>query len=269
MPSATAAVFLATGAVTAAQFAFPEVFEALRRDPGALASGEWWRALSPLLVQSSGRQPLVTVPAVAALGIPVERIYGAKGMLALYLVPAAVGEGLGYAWQPHGAGNSIAALGLACGLGSWLFLPAQEKGRPRPPLNRVRVRGAAVPAGAVADTAVRDIHGLPTLTGAAMGAGLLLRRRSRRPAHATTTRDGSGGRSRSSTIRLASRPSSELEHRPQAPYATGQVTPAPSGRPGHRTEGLSYDTDKFALLPSRHGSFTALNRSSSAPLRSA
>ncbi|MGA4932894.1 hypothetical protein ACPCBC_22180 [Streptomyces incarnatus] len=196
MPSATAAVFLATGAVTVAQFAFPEVFEALRRDPGALASGEWWRALSPLLVQSPGRQALVTVPAVAALGIPVERIYGAKDMLALYLVPVADGEGLGYARQPHGAGNSIAALGLACGLGSWLFLAAQEKGRPRPLLNRVRVRGAAVPAGAVADTAVRDIHGLPTLTGAAMGAGLLLRRRSRacgvraqRARHRRTGRD--------------------------------------------------------------------------------
>ncbi|WP_201300619.1 hypothetical protein [Streptomyces sp. HF10] len=40
VPSATAAVFLATGAVTAAQLAFPEVLEALRRDPGALASGE-------------------------------------------------------------------------------------------------------------------------------------------------------------------------------------------------------------------------------------
>ncbi|WP_327230901.1 rhomboid family intramembrane serine protease [Streptomyces murinus] len=181
VPPVTATLFLVTGAVTAAQFAFPGVLAALRRDPGALASGEWWRALSPLLVQSPGWQALVTVPAIVALGIPAERIFGAKGALALYLVPAAIGEGLGYVWQPHGAGNSIAVLGLAGGLVSWLFLEAQEKGWPKPLLNRVRIWGAAVLAGAVADNAFRDIHGLPTLAGAVIGAGLLLRRRRAAP----------------------------------------------------------------------------------------
>ena len=119
----------------------------------------------------------MTVPAVVALGIPAERIFGAKGVLALYLVPAAIGEALGYVWQPHGAGNSIAVLGLAGALVSWLFLEAQEKGWPRPLLNRVRIWGAALLAGAVADNAFHDIHGLPTLAGAVIGAGILLRRR--------------------------------------------------------------------------------------------
>ncbi|MFJ6665642.1 rhomboid family intramembrane serine protease [Streptomyces sp. NPDC091383] len=128
-------------------------------------------------MRSPGRQALVTVPAIAALGIPAGRIFGAKGMLAPYLVPAAVGEGLGYVWQPHGAGNSIAVLGPAGGLVSWLFPAARERNWPRPLLNRLRIRGAAMLAGAVADTAVHDVHGLPTLTGAAIGAGLLLRRR--------------------------------------------------------------------------------------------
>lgn len=74
----------------------------------------------------------MTVPAIAALGIPAERIFGAKGALALYLVPAAIGEGLGYVWQPHGLKRSIAVLGLVSGLVSWLFLEAQEKGWPKP-----------------------------------------------------------------------------------------------------------------------------------------
>ncbi|MFE9475806.1 hypothetical protein ACFYOR_32905 [Streptomyces griseofuscus] len=75
----TATLFLVTGAVTAARFAFPGVL-----------------AAPPLLMQSPGRQALVTVPAVVALGIPDERIFGAKGALALYLVPAAIGEALGH-----------------------------------------------------------------------------------------------------------------------------------------------------------------------------
>ncbi|WP_244174765.1 rhomboid family intramembrane serine protease [Streptomyces misionensis] len=176
---ATASVLLVTGAVTAAQFAWPEVLSALRRDPDALARGEWWRALSPLLVQDPSWQSLITVPGIALLGVPVERLLGSRAMLALYLVPGAVGELVGYAWQPHGAGNSVADLGLAGGLIAWLYLEAGDRGWPRPLLNRVRLWGGAVLAGAVVDTALRDIHGLPTMTGAALGAGLLLRRRRR------------------------------------------------------------------------------------------
>ena len=178
LPVATASVFLVTGAVTAAQFAFPEVLDALRRNPDALASDEWWRTLSPLLVQYPLWQALVTVPAVAALGVPVERLLGARAMLALYLLPGAVGEVLGYVWQPHGAGNSVADFGLVGGLVAWLFLAAGDRGWPRPLLGRVRIWGGALLAGAVVDTAVRDVHGLPLLVGAALGAGLLRLRRS-------------------------------------------------------------------------------------------
>ncbi|MCX3062454.1 rhomboid family intramembrane serine protease [Streptomyces beihaiensis] len=179
VPVATAAVLLVTGATTAAQFAFPGVLDALRRDPDALAGGEWWRALSPLLVQSPPWQAAVTVPAIAALGVPVERIFGSRAMLALYLVPGAVGEALGYLWQPHGAGNSVADLGLAGALVAWLFLAAGERGWPAPLLNRVRIWGGAVLAGAVVDTVFRDVHGLPTFVGAGIGAALLRRRRRR------------------------------------------------------------------------------------------
>lgn len=181
LPVATAAVFVVTGAVSVAQFPFPQVLEALRRDPDALASGEWWRALSALLVQDPSWQVWITVPAVVALGVPVERLFGARAMVALYLVPGAVGELAGYLWQPHGAGNSVAVLGLAGGLLAWLFMEAGERDWPRPLLSRVRIWGGAMLAGAVVDTVLRDVHGLPTLAGAALGAGLLRwRRRGRR-----------------------------------------------------------------------------------------
>ncbi|MFJ8093159.1 hypothetical protein [Streptomyces griseofuscus] len=75
VPPVTATLFLVTGPVTAARFAFPGVL-----------------AAPPLLVPSPGRQAPVTVPAVVALGSPAERIFGAKSVLALHLVPAAIGE---------------------------------------------------------------------------------------------------------------------------------------------------------------------------------
>lgn len=179
VPVATAAVLLVTGATNAAAFVFPDMLDALRRDPEALVDGEWWRVLSPLLVQAPPWQAFLTVPAIAALGVPVERLFGSRAMLALYLIPGAVGEALGYLWQPHGAGNSVADLGLAGALIAWLFLAAGERNWPTPLLNRVRIWGGAVLAGTVVDTVLRDIHGVPTLVGAALGAALLRRHRRR------------------------------------------------------------------------------------------
>jgi hypothetical protein len=50
-PVATAAVLTVTVVLTVLQFPFPEVRQALWRDPAALAAGQWWRLVTPLLVQ--------------------------------------------------------------------------------------------------------------------------------------------------------------------------------------------------------------------------
>ncbi len=178
-PVAAVSLFVITGAVTAAQFVRPELVDALRRDPDRLADGEWWRAVTPLLVQVPAWQTCVTVPGVLALGIPVERIHGSRATVALYVLPGLVGEAVGYLWQPHGAGNSVADVGLAGSLVAWLFLEAGRRDWPPQLLRRVRVWGGAVLAGAAVDTVFRDVHGLPLLAGAAVGAALSLRRRRR------------------------------------------------------------------------------------------
>jgi rhomboid protease GluP len=177
IPVATLSVLLITGAVTAAQLKYPELLENLRRDPDKLRNGEWWRAISPMLVQAPAWQSWITVPGIAILGIPTERLLGARNMLALYLVAGVSGELFGYIWQPHGAGNSVADLGLAGGLITWLFMEAGERGWPPALLKRMRIWGGLVLAGAVADIALKDIHGLPTLIGACAGVGMLYRRR--------------------------------------------------------------------------------------------
>lgn len=50
LPIITLAVLVITGIGTALQLMFPGVFPALRRDPAALKAGEWWRLVTPLLV---------------------------------------------------------------------------------------------------------------------------------------------------------------------------------------------------------------------------
>ncbi|MYW65849.1 rhomboid family intramembrane serine protease [Streptomyces sp. SID8379] len=185
IPPATLAVLLVTGAFTVWQFLDPHLLDQLRRDPDLVTSGEWWRAFTPLLVQDPPWQAVATVPAIAILGVNVERFYGGFGMLAVYVGSGLAGEAFGYALQPHGAGNSVADCGL---LGALVVYLLSEQGSAVLPVKLSRpvrrtvaavVGVAAVAAVAVVTTATKDIHGPATLVGAGIGALLLTRRRRR------------------------------------------------------------------------------------------
>jgi len=56
---ATATVLVITSVISVLGCLYPGDLEALRRDPEALASGEWWWILSPLLVHDGGWPHLV------------------------------------------------------------------------------------------------------------------------------------------------------------------------------------------------------------------
>lgn len=121
LPRITIIVLLVTGIVTGLQLFFPPVLAALRRNPQALAAGEWWRAFTPLLVHSDGwPQIIVNFLGIALVGPTVERWYGPWRWLLLYLSAGLTGEVAGYAWEPTGAGASIALCGLIGGLYVWL-----------------------------------------------------------------------------------------------------------------------------------------------------
>lgn len=49
-PIATVSVLAVTAVLTVLQFPFPQVRLDLWRDPDALAAGQWWRLVTPLLV---------------------------------------------------------------------------------------------------------------------------------------------------------------------------------------------------------------------------
>lgn len=104
-----------TALVGAAQFVFPAVLEALRRDPAGLRAGEWWRIATPLLVQSEGcGQYLFNVGGSILVGVAVERHYRGGRWLTVYLAAGVAGQVLAYVWQPTstGAGSSDAVAGL-------------------------------------------------------------------------------------------------------------------------------------------------------------
>jgi membrane associated rhomboid family serine protease len=100
-----------------AQVFWPQIVPALWRDPKALASGQVWRLVSPLLVQSDGLVAFITVFAgLLLVGVVVERLYGHLRWIILFFVGGLAGEIAGYAWQPYSSGTSVGVLGLVGGL---------------------------------------------------------------------------------------------------------------------------------------------------------
>jgi rhomboid protease GluP len=121
-PIATIVVLSSTIAVTGLQIIYPEVLSALRRNPAALAAGEWWRMVTPLFVHSDGWvQIVVNAIGLAMVGPLVERLFGSWRWLALYFITGLIAEVISYAWEPYGAGASIALCGLIGGLLTWLL----------------------------------------------------------------------------------------------------------------------------------------------------
>ena len=155
----------------------PALFSALRRDPEALAAGQLWRLLSPVLVQADALQPggwwrtLAVWLLVAAALVASERAFGAGRTLGLYALGALVGHAVGERWQPYGSGCSVAGCAV---LGALALRLLQ-----RAPVPQLKLGALIVLALGAVGTLWRDIHGPPLLLGALAGWWLA------RPTHAS------------------------------------------------------------------------------------
>ena len=167
-PLLTISIVVITGIFTGLQFVYPPLLLALGRTPGTLSRHEWWRFLTPILVHDGGwRQIVFNFPATLIVGTIVERRYSRGEWLVLYFSGALVGELAGCAWQPYGAGNSVAGAGLLGGIAVWLM---SRK------VMQARVGAFVILGGAVVLTLLRDLHGPPLLAGTCAG-WIMLRRR--------------------------------------------------------------------------------------------
>ncbi|MEZ0094216.1 rhomboid family intramembrane serine protease [Streptacidiphilus sp. EB129] len=105
----------ATALVGAVQLAHPAVLHLLQRDPDALHSGQDWRLVSPVLVQSSGwTQYAFNLTGSLLVGVAVEPYWGRTRWVGAYLAGGVAGILATYYWEPHGTGggssDAVAAL---------------------------------------------------------------------------------------------------------------------------------------------------------------
>jgi len=113
-PMATLATAVIVAMMVAAQLSIPPLLPLLGRDPSMLQSGELWRSLTALFVQDYGLAgALINLATLLILGPVAEKRLGTAQWLVVYFGGGVVTEFLALAWQPHGAGNSIACFALA------------------------------------------------------------------------------------------------------------------------------------------------------------
>jgi rhomboid protease GluP len=139
---------------------------AIRRDPVALAHGQVWRVISPVLVQPDPVLTTVELGVLALLvGLLGERLLGTGRWVAQFLVGGLAGHLVGEWWQPYSSGISVAYCGVLGAVAAWVLLVRLRGGRPVPP-QFLGMSGLVV-AGTVVLLVLHDIHG------AALAAGLV------------------------------------------------------------------------------------------------
>jgi rhomboid protease GluP len=167
IPPATAVIFAVVLIIRLLQWIVPGWYAALARDPSA----PWWRVVTALFAYDDGWPQIIAIAAgVLVLGVIGERYFGSWRWLGLFLIAGLVGQLFGLAWQPVGAGSSVAVAGLAGAVAvRWLLRPGI--GAPA----FARIGPFLILAGGAYLAAVRDIHGPPVFVGAGLAALALLR----------------------------------------------------------------------------------------------
>jgi rhomboid protease GluP len=153
-----------------------DLWLAVRRDPEALAAGQWWRVLTPVLVQPDPWAVVGCIGVLAAVvGSVAERVFGTRRWVVLWVAGALAGHVVGEAWQPYSSGISVAFYGPLGGLAVWAAVCRARSPDPAPP--PMVALPVLVVGGGVLLAAFRDIHGPAILAGVVAAVSMVRRHR--------------------------------------------------------------------------------------------
>jgi rhomboid protease GluP len=171
-PTITPAMVAVLALMFAAQLASPGLLFLLGRDPALVEQGQLWRAVTALFVQDGGWPGAIfNLTCLSLLGAVAERRWGTSQWLLVYFGGGITTEFLALAWQPHGAGNSVAYFALAGALTTHHL-----NGRLGAIQILIRIVGFSAGAALVLS---HDIHGLAYWIGAILGGVLTIQDRRR------------------------------------------------------------------------------------------
>jgi membrane associated rhomboid family serine protease len=157
-PRATILLLVAVGIPSILQFFHPAILVLFQRDYLRFLHGEWWRLITPLFVQDGGMAGTsFNMIGLLLAGILAEQFWGSLPVLLIFFSGGIVGEIAGFAWQPIGAGNSVANFALAGSILVAVLLRRPDK--------RVLIIALAVLSTYVLLLPLHDIHGVAAAAG--------------------------------------------------------------------------------------------------------
>jgi membrane associated rhomboid family serine protease len=117
LPVVTLVATAVAAAAAVAQYTLPAMTPALQRGNVLPAPGQWWRLVTPLLVQTLGwYQVVANLVTLVIIGAITECLLGRWLWLALFCAGTLGGQAAAFAWHQPGGGDSIAICGLAGGV---------------------------------------------------------------------------------------------------------------------------------------------------------
>ena len=161
LPWATLVLLLVVGVPTTLQFFFPVLLPLLQRDTSQILQGEWWRIVTALFAQDGGVAGAVfNVVSLLLVGAVAEQFWDSRQIFALFFVGGILAQVIAFAWQPIGAGNSVANFNLAAGIAVSCILR-----RPPRPIQFLALLPFVIYLVLIA---LRDIHGPAGMIGAVL-----------------------------------------------------------------------------------------------------
>ena len=144
-----------------AQVNLPDLLPRMLRDGSAIRAGQVYRLFTALWFQDGGIVGgMFNIAMLAMLGAIAEQVLSRTACLGIYLIGGLLSEVVALAWQPLGAGNSVAYMSLA---GALLGLALYQR--------RSRARAIIAGLGLIAGVLLclrADIHGAAVVIGCAL-----------------------------------------------------------------------------------------------------
>ena len=117
LPYATLLLTLTIAIPTILQFFFPALLQMFERNYERFLAGDWWRIITPLFVQDGGLSgSIFNLVSLVLVGSVAERLWDSQRWLVIFFAGGILSQIVGFAWQPVGAGNSIANFSLAASI---------------------------------------------------------------------------------------------------------------------------------------------------------
>ncbi|MFI8462054.1 rhomboid family intramembrane serine protease [Kitasatospora sp. NPDC085464] len=172
-PRVTLGLFAVMAVMAVVQYLVPSVIGDLMRRPDALSDGQWWRAVTALLVQSSGVGQIVfNLSALLVIGAVAEAVLGRWRTLVVFLVGGVSAHVVSLAgWSTRGGGDSVAICALLGALAVTCLLGATAPPRPFKDIWYLLL----VPAAGTLLCLMQNNHGVGLVAGCLLGLALVPR----------------------------------------------------------------------------------------------